>query len=353
MTDTLSRYIFRVVLTTSLVALLVMLILDSFFQLLSQLEDIGRGSYDLSDVMIYLLLTVPRRLYETAPVALLVGGLLGMGSLATHSELVVMRASGRSRLSIVMAAMQAGFILSLAVAVLGEFIAPVSERLARTVRIEAGIIDGKFNQGLWARDGDMIVNIGAALPGPRLERIHIFGLDQRGTLTIIGNANGARFENDSWLLESARFSRIKPDELEQTLAPEIPWRSVLTPTTLEVLAVDPEDLALRELLTYIEYLKDNGLNTGSYELAFWTKILAPLSNLAMLFVAMPFAFGPQRGAGAGQRLVIGIFIGLMFFLMNRLLGNLVLLYGYSPVLGAAMPMILLYIAGYWMLRRLR
>ena len=353
MSTILSRYIFRVVLATSLIALLVMLILDSFFQLLNQLEDIGRGSYELSDVMVYLVLTVPRRLYETAPVALLVGGLLGMGSLAAHSELAVMRASGRSRLSLVLAAMQAGLVLSLTVALLGEFVAPSSERLARSVRLDAGIRDGKFNQGLWARDGNLIVHIAAALPGPRLEQINIYGLDERGSLNVIGNAAGAHFEDNSWVLENAHFSIIKPDRLEQSVAPEIPWRSVLTPTTLEVLAVDPEDLALRELLTYIDYLGENGLNTGSYELAFWTKILAPLANLAMLFVAMPFAFSPQRGGGAGQRLVIGIFIGLLFFLLNRLLGNLVLLYGYSPALGAALPMILLYTAGYWMLRRLR
>lgn len=353
MNDLISRYIFRVVLATSLVALLVMLILDSIFNLLNQLEDIGRGSYDLRDVLYYLLLTTPRRLYETAPVALLVGGLLGMGSLATHSELIVMRAIGRSRLNLVLAAMQAGLVLSLIVALLGEFIAPVSERMARAVRADAGIHDSRFNQGLWARDGDLIIHIGAALPGPRLERIAIYALDDKAGLRMLGSATGARFEDQRWVLENAEFSTLTATSIEQSAVPEIPWQSVITPETLQVLAVDPEDLALRELRTYIAYLRDNGLNTSQYELALWTKIMAPLANLAMLFVAMPFAFGPNRSTGTGQRLVVGIFIGLIFFLLNRLLGNLVLLYGYSPLLGAALPMLLLYGVGYWMLRRLR
>jgi len=349
----LSRYIFRVILGTSLIALLVMLILDSLFNLLSELEDVNEQSYTLLTMLHYLLLTLPRRLVETAPVALLVGGLLGMGALASHSELVVMRASGRSRLGLVSAAMQAGLILSLAVALLGEFVAPVGERMARTLRVEAGLSDSRWNQGLWARDGNLIIHIGAALPGPRLAELELYALDDKAALTVFGQASGARFEDERWILENARFNLIKPDAINQENLPEVPWRSVLTPETLEVLAVDPDDLALRELLTYIDYLSDNGLDTDSYELAFWTKVLAPLANLAMLFVAMPFAFGPQRGTGAGYRLVIGIFIGLLFFLLNRLLGNLVLLYHYPPALGAALPMLLLYAAGYWMLRRLR
>jgi lipopolysaccharide export system permease protein len=349
----LSRYIFRVVLGTSLIALLMMLILDSLFNLLSELEDVSNQGYTLNIMLYYLLLTLPQRLIETAPVALLVGGLLGMGALASHSELVVMRASGRSRLNIVSAAMQAGLILSLAVALVAEFVAPAAERMARTLKVEAGLSDSRWNQGLWARDGDLIIHIGAALPGPRLSGLELYALDEQARLTVFGRASGARFENARWVLENAEFNVIKPDAIDQQAVPEIPWHSVLTPETLEVLAVDPEDLALRELLTYIDYLSDNGLDTDNYKLAFWTKVLAPLANLAMLFIAMPFAFSPQRGTGAGYRLMIGIFIGLLFFLLNRMLGNLVLLYHYPPILGAALPMLLLYAAGYWMLRRLR
>ena len=110
---------------------------------------------------------------------------------------------------------------------------------------------------------------------------------------------------------------------------------------------------MRELLTYIAYLEDNGLDTRRYQLAFWTKLLAPLANLSMLFIAMPFAFGRQRSAGMGQRLVIGILLGLAFFLLNRMLGNIVLLYDFPPIIGAALPMMLFYGAGALALSRLR
>ena len=129
--------------------------------------------------------------------------------------------------------------------------------------------------------------------------------------------------------------------------------SSISPQILEVLAADPDELSIRDLQVYVNYLERNGLDTQSYRLALWRKALAPLTHLAMLVIAMPFVFGPQRTAGAGQRLLVGLLLGLAFFLMNYLLGNVVLLYGYSPLLGAALPSLLFLGAGFYALHRLR
>jgi lipopolysaccharide export system permease protein len=107
------------------------------------------------------------------------------------------------------------------------------------------------------------------------------------------------------------------------------------------------------LAHYVDYLSANGLDTRSYELAFWLKVLSPFTNMALLFVAMPFVFGTHRSASAGQRIVIGIFLGLLFFLMNRMLGNLVLLYGYHPIIGASLPTVAFFLGGAVALSRAR
>ena len=129
--------------------------------------------------------------------------------------------------------------------------------------------------------------------------------------------------------------------------------SAISPQILDVLAANPSQLAIRELWLYIDYLERNGLDAQSYRLALWRKLLAPLVYVAMLVVALPFVFGPQRAAGVGQRLLIGLLLGLAFFLMNFLLGNLVLLYGYPPVLGAVLPSLLFIGGGFYALGRLR
>ncbi|MDZ7622027.1 MAG: LptF/LptG family permease [Candidatus Competibacteraceae bacterium] len=113
------------------------------------------------------------------------------------------------------------------------------------------------------------------------------------------------------------------------------------------------ELSIRELWVYVDYLERNGLDAQSYRLALWRKLLAPLSYLAMLVIAMPFVFGPQRTAGVGQRLLIGLLLGLVFFLLNYLLGNVVLLYGFPPLVGASLPTLLFMGGGLYALHRLR
>lgn len=350
----LDRYIFRTVFTTTLVVLAALLVLDTFFNLLNELEDISEN-YGLRAILQYLLLSMPNQVYEILPVALLVGGLLGMGSLATHSELIVMRGAGRSLLRLVGAALSAGLVLSVLVTLIGEYIAPASERLAKVhsfaVRTGHEVMYRGYN--FWARDGDYLISIGAAEPGPTLIDIAAYQLDEQGQLLSVAYAQRARYRDGSWLLEGIEQRTIRPEAITRTELTEIAWDSVITPQTLEVLTADPDDLAMRELLTYIAYLEDNGLDTRRHQLAFWTKALAPLANLSMLFIAMPFAFTRQRSAGMGQRLVIGILLGLAFFLLNRMLGNIVLLYNFPPIIGAALPMVLFYGAGALALSRLR
>jgi lipopolysaccharide export system permease protein len=278
-----------------------------------------------------------------------------MGALATHSELIVMRGAGLSLLRLVGGAMGAGLVLSLLVTLIGEYIAPASERLAKTHSFAARTGHEVLYRGydFWARDGNFLISIGAAEPGPVLIDIWAYQLDDQGQLVAVAYARRARYQEGRWLLEEIEQRTIRPDAITRTEIPKIAWESVITPRTLEVLTADPEDLAMRELLTYIDYLEDNGLDTRRYQLAFWTKLLAPLANLSMLFIAMPFAFGRQRSAGMGQRLVIGILLGLAFFLLNRMLGNIVLLYDFPPIIGAALPMVLFYGAGALALSRLR
>ncbi|MGB2680792.1 MAG: LPS export ABC transporter permease LptG [Candidatus Competibacter sp.] len=351
----IDRYIFRTVANTTLVALLVLLLLEMFLSLLVELEEVGKGRYDFAAVLRYLLLIQPQRVYELFPMALLVGALLGMGALASGSELIVMRAAGLSLTQLTRSVLQAGLALSLAVLVLGEFAAPPLEQTAREQRAaaksEGMAIRG--GRGFWVRDGDYFVHVNAVLPGLRLADIHIFRIGPQSRLETVTAAQSARYQAGRWVLENIDRSLLKGDSVTSEKLPDLEISSSISPQILDVLAADPAGLSVRDLWVYVDYLERNGLDAQSYRLALWRKLLAPLVYLAMLVVAMPFVFGPQRSAGVGQRLLIGLLIGLSFFLGNYLLGNVVLLYGYPPFLGAISPALLFLGGGFLALRRLR
>lgn len=351
----LDRYIFRTVASATLVALLVLLLLESFLGLLVELEQVGKNNYDFAAIIRYLLLVQPQRLYELFPMALLVGGLLGMGALASGSELIVMRAAGVSLTRLTRSALQAGFLLSLVVLAIGEFVAPPLEQIASeqraTAKSEGMAIRG--GRGFWARDGDYFIHVRAVLPGIRLVDIHIFKIGPQDQLEAVTAAQGARYQEGRWVLEGIDRSTLSGDRVHSERLNDLALVSEISPKVLDVLAANPNDLSIRDLWVYVGYLERNGLDAASHRLALWRKLLAPLTYLAMLVVGMPFVFGPQRSAGTGQRLLIGLLLGLAFFLVNYLLGNVVLLYGYPPLLGAILPSLLFVGAGFLALNRLR
>ena len=351
----LDRYIFRTVAGATLVALLVLLLLEAFLGLLVELEQVGKGHYDFVAAIHYVMLIQPQRLYELFPMALLVGGLLGMGALASGSELVVMRAAGLSLNRLTRSVLQAGFLLSLLVLVIGEFAAPPLEQLADEQRAIAKGEDLAIRggRGFWARDGDYFIHVRGVLPRFRLADIHIFKVDPESRLEEVTAAQSARYQGGHWLLEGIDGSILDGDTVQTKRLDNLSLASTISPKILDVLAANPSDLSIRDLLTYVDYLERNGLDAQNYRLALWRKLLAPLVYLAMLVIAMPFVFGPQRSAGTGQRLLIGLLLGLAFFLINYLLGNVVLLYGHPPLAGAILPPLLFLMAGFLALHRLR
>ncbi len=351
----LDRYIFRTVATTTLVALLVLLLLEFFLSLLVELEDVGKGHYDFLAAFRYLLLIQPQRLYEMFPLALLVGGLLGMGALASGSELIVMRAAGLSLTRLAGSALQTGLLLSLAVLVLGEFVAPPLEQMASEQRAaaksESMAIRG--GRGFWARDGDYFIHVRAVLPGVRLMDIQTFKIGPDARLESIVAAQGARHVEGRWLLEGINYSLLNGDQVRTEHLSSLEVASAISPRILDVLASNPSELSIRDLLVYVDYLERNGLDAEDYRLVLWRKLLAPLAYMAMLVVGMPFVFGPQRSGSVGQRLLVGLMLGLVFFLSNYLLGNVVLLYGFPPLVGASLPTLLFLAGGFYALHRLR
>ena len=130
------------------------------------------------------------------------------------------------------------------------------------------------------------------------------------------------------------------------------WDSTLTPDKLGVVTVKPESLSLRGLSDYLDYLDANKQDPSRYLLAFWRKIAQPVTLAVMLLVALSFIFGPLRSVSMGARIMMGVATGILFFIVNEVLGSLSLVYQLPAIFGAFMPSIIFVsIALYLMNRR--
>lgn len=349
----LDLYIARTLLGTVTVTLSVLIGLSALIKFVEQLRKLGEGNYDMTIAAVYVILSLPRDLEQFFPMATLLGGLIGMGLLASNSELIVMQAAGLSRFNIIASTMKSATVMILFVMLIGEFVTPVSEAKAKEIRTEA-ISGGSLfssDQLVWAKDGSNFVSIGQVVTRENLQEITIYDFEQDLTLARITYAEDARFDGDVWWLNDVSITRFNVSKIDVEEHSEVRWDSTLTPDKLGVVAVKPEALSIQGLMGYVTYLENNAQDPSRYELALWRKILQPVSVGVMLLMALSFIFGPLRSVTMGARVIMGVLTGFGFFITNEVFGPLSLVYQLPPFLGALLPSLLFAGIAMMLLRR--
>jgi lipopolysaccharide export system permease protein len=295
--STLDRYIGRSILMTSLLVLLTLVALAGVFTFIGELEDVGKGSYSAFNAAQYVLLTLPGKAYLLFAPAVLLGALLGLGALASNSELTVMRAAGVSVSRIVRAVLLTGIGLMLIIALLGETLLPKSEQIAEELRLTAleQRLSVKGNSGLWVRSGQRYVNISTVMPDFTLLDITILLYKDHQLKSSIGAARAKQQDND-WLLEDISITTFTTTSVEkQTIKSQLwqvlaggsienPAPSLVSADVLKSLSISPESLSARNLYDQVNYLNANQLDSKSTELALWVKILSPFATMVMLML---------------------------------------------------------------------
>jgi lipopolysaccharide export system permease protein len=250
--------------------------------------------------------------------------------------------------------LQAGIILVVFVALVGELVVPTSERQAQTIRaiaIQQQAISLGVQHGFWARDGLRYIHVGRVYPGLQLGDLSVYELDESKQLKRVISARSARYVNAQWLLRQVKRSSLGDNRVDSETSEQETWPSLLKPELLNVVSVKPANMSALELYRYSDYLQANELDSSHYRLAFWIKVLTPVSSLVMLLIALPFIFGSQRSGGSGNRIMLGLLLGIGFFLLNRTMNHLGQVYGLDPLFSAAFPVVLVALLGVLALRR--
>ncbi|PXW43125.1 LPS export ABC transporter permease LptG [Dickeya zeae] len=336
----LDRYIGKTIFNTIMMTLFMLVSLSGIIKFVDQLRKVGQGGYSVMGAGLYTLLSVPKDIEIFFPMAALLGALLGLGTLATRSELVVMQASGFTRLQIAGSVMKTAIPLVLLTMAIGEWVAPAGEQMARNYRSQM-MYGGSMlstQSGLWAKDGNDFVYIQRVAGDNELQGVNLYHFDKHSKLLSVRYAASAVYENGSWKLSQVEESDLNDSKQiggSQTVSGE--WKTNLTPDKLGVVALDPDALSIRGLYDYIKYLRQSGQEANRYQLNMWSKLFAPLSVAVMMLMALSFIFGPLRSVPAGMRIVIGISFGFLFYVLDQIFGPLSLVYHIPPVLGALLP----------------
>jgi len=360
-------YLIREISLGILAVLFGFLALFAFFDLINELEDIGRAGYRLQHAVLYVLLSLPGHVYELMPVAALIGCIYALSRFAGNSEFTAMRAAGMSRFMALRSIIGIGVVLAILTALAGEWVAPVAEQLAQKLRLNVlgASQGGTFRSGLWIKDSVKdqsgrpvrlrFVNIGNLTPDGRLERIEIHEFDPGFRLSSVIRAVGGTYQpveeagngqRGAWRLEGVEQTRFEVaagsngiEALRTRLdrEPQMVWESDLNPGILAVLTIAPDRMSAWSLSRYTSHLRENGQNANRYELALWKKIVYPVAIIVMLMLALPFAYLQSRAGGIGLKLFLGVMLGVGFYFMNGLFSNLGLLNTWPPWLAVSIP----------------
>jgi lipopolysaccharide export system permease protein len=353
------RYLMRETFAAVALVLVAFLVIFSFFDLINELRDVGRNGYQLWHAMSFVALGLPGLIYELIPIATLIGALYALSTLARHSEITVLRASGLATSQLLTALFKVAILLALLTFTVGETLVPFAERVDQELRVKAMsqvVAQQGFETGLWIKDGRSFINIREATPDGLLRKIRIYDFDAENELKSVTEAAEAKFElNEGWRLKQVVRTTLDADVAQVERNESGAWHSAVNPELLAVLMVKPERMSLYGLLNYTQHLSANRQTTERYEIAIWKKILYPLATLVMVALALPFGYSHNRVGGVSLKIFAGVMLGILFYALNGLFSNLGVINAWPPVASAAAPSLLFLLAAismlWWVERR--
>ncbi len=336
----LDRYIASAILKGVASVVLVLLAVVTAVEFVGQLDDIGTAQYRMSDAFAYVALRIPRLILQMLPAAALLGALLSLGNLAVHGELVVMRASGVSRFRLLGSVGVAGVVLMVVMALLGESLAPSLGSYARQLRSQALLdsVDIANARSTWMKDGDRIFNFRRADDGISFGGVLLFELNTDGFLDQVVSADSAEIDAQArWILANYAATQFAEDSITSSAERLSVQNYDLSLELLGLSEVRQDLLDTQGLKRYIRYLEQNDLDADRYVTAYWARMADVASVLLMTLLALPFVSGSLRSAGTGGRLLVGLLIGLGYYVVAQTFVNSGEVFDLDPLVVAWLP----------------
>lgn len=364
-----TRYLSKVVLERIILTLLGFTLLFTFFNLISELDQIGKGTFFISTILTVVFLKIPDVTYEIIPIATLIGSLWAFSELASTSEFTAFRVGGLSPNKALVIIFIIGIPLTLMTVFLSEVLIPFSEQYSRgweKIKFKTSSTSN-FKSGFWLRDRfslsdnnssqqvkERILNIRKINPDKSLINIKIYDFNKNSRLISVTSAEQGNFSSlrtstgvlNSWSLESPEILSInEKSEVKLTKFSELNISTKLSLKTIEALTIKPEKMSATELYSFINYLNLGNQKTNRYEIAYWKKVFYPFLLWIMILIALPAAYIHSRKGSVGFKIFLGMIVGITFHIGNSLFSHLGLLNTWPPITVAIIPSFLALIFG--------
>ena len=339
------RYIRKTLLSFTIVVLAIWLGVYSFFNFISEMSSIGQVDYTTLEAFRYIALQIPEVAYKHASPVILLGCVLGMGQLATTNQLIVLRISGMSIFKLTFLTMKTALIFIIAIIIIGEIFAPIASDEAEKGRSEAlgHSIASQSQEGFWIRDGENFINVQKNIDGKLFSGVTMIEVNSLNRISTVVTSEQAIFDGKSMDMKNNKiFSIDASKEIDDISLKE---RNSYNKTVsfdqdlIDSLKKEPDELTTWNIIKQIQFLSENKLRSGVFEVELYKRLIKPITLMAMILLAMLFVFGSTREVTLGRKIFFGIAVGLSFELLSRIGGAMALSFDFNPVMSTVLPTI--------------
>lgn len=372
---TIRRLVYKEAVNSIALVALGFLSLFFFFDLMDELQSIGKGTglpgagvYELRHALLYSVLLLPNHLYELLPISVLIGTIFVMARLAQSSEYTILRTSGLGPWRALRLLLTLGLGFVVLSFVVGDYATPAADRGAQLLKAKYKGRITLGQTGAWLKEKqaytNYVVNVRALTSDNDMQGVRIYEFDNQGLVVSLTDAASAAFSQDdaAWTLRqtertefllrpatqaeahqiaaahsTAMQSPADPARVVRSRTAELRWPTAISAEMVSAALLKPDRMATIDLFAYIRHLEANGQTAQRYEIEFWRKVFYPLSCLVMVMLALPFAYLHFRAGSIATYVFGGVMSGISFFLLNNVFGYIGNLQNWQPWLAAATP----------------
>ena len=335
-------YIFRAILKATLIVGFVFASLSLFVDFVSQSDDIGLGSYGVYEAIQYSLMKLPSSLMKFIPIIVLIGSLVALGNLGKNSELIVLMSSGFSFFRLSLSVFFSGILLAIIFGGSGEYISSPLERYADQFRTK-----NKFNietlgdtGGFWVIDEQKIININFVTENNSFGEVTIFEIDGDFAIQKISLASSAGIDDyNQWILSNLSETLFSESGVRSNFSRYQIEKTKLDRDLVSLSVTDSDELNVIELSRFIDYLEDNQLDTKAYITVYHNRLASFLIIPILTLLALQMSVGSQRKRGSGFRILIGMIIGLAYFISQNAILESSQVFDVNPSIIAYTPLL--------------
>lgn len=327
------------ILISTLIISAVILALQSFLSLIQQFHHVGDAQYTMWKAFLFVPMQLPTQFYQLFPMVAFFGVLIGLTRLSSTSQLIVMRASGISVMRIAWSVIKTGILMIIVVTIIGEGAGPHWQQQSARMRQAALFppLKNSLLESVWLHQGNTFTHIDELKNKDEMEDITRYHFSSGGRLERATTAPSGYFEKGEWELSNLKKSVFKHDRIVIETQPISSLQVAFRPNLQLEMSIISAKQNMVDLYHTIHYRRSIGLGVSQYVFTFWQRLLQPLTTLIMICLAVPFVFGSFRSTSMGLRMIGGVVVGFVFYMLNQLFGPITLVYQFPPLLAAIIP----------------